>query len=312
MKESGNVLTVHLMGGLGNQLFQYAFGRRLALVNNARLYLDASGYGHAVEADPVRGIRRCDIGHFNIAANIIVGRTNQGGMQTAAKRLWDKAFRRFVALIELSKPYYARREIVEPAGNRFRFDRRVHDRRIRGPISVRGFWQSERYFLEIESVLHRELTLRQQLAPTKARLAEAIETSMSVGIHVRHGDNATAVASNLGLLPRDYYAEALSAIRREVRDLLFFVFSDDLAWARLFLGDIGPAYFVEHNGQGKDPEDLHLLSLCKHHVLANSTFGWWGAWLGRKDGQIVYAPRRYYQNVDQANPDLYPADWRLI
>jgi len=73
-----------------------------------------------------------------------------------------------------------------------------------------------------------------------------------------------------------------------------------------------PTVYVSHNDETRDYEDLRLMSICKHHVLANSTFSWWGAWLGKKPGQIVYAPRRYYQNVDRPNPDLYPDTWRLL
>lgn len=305
-------ITIHLMGGLGNQLFQYAFGRRLALANHARLYLDASGYAANTGPEPARGLRACGLSHFNIAGTFIEIPLDQTGLRPSLERKWRKILPAVRRCADLTKPYYRRREIVEPKSNYARFDQRVYDRIFTGSISVRGFWQSERYFADIEAVLRPELTLRHDLQGRNAELADKIFSTDSVAVHVRHGDNATTVAPTLGVLARSYFETAVQAISRAVPAPEFFVFSDDIPWAKDFLALSLPTAFVEGNGPTDAHEDLRLMSFCKHHIIANSTFGWWGAWLGRKDGQIVYAPRRYYQNIDRPNPDLYPAAWRLI
>ncbi len=312
MNGGSNALTVHLMGGLGNQLFQYAFGRRMVLANDATLYLDASGYPAARAREPGLGQRSCELDAFNIVATIVGPATEHIPPQQRVPRLWRKGVRGLRDLTERRKPYYARREILEPPSSHFRFDHRIVERTIRGSVSARGFWQTEKYFDVIEPQLRRELTLRYDLSPSVKRIAAEITSPNSVGIHVRHGDNASGVAASLGVLSQEYYARALTAIQRERERLCFFVFSDDLVWAKGILGDLAEAYYVEHDDEGGSHADLWLMSLCQHHILANSTFGWWGAWLGKKAGQLVYAPRRYYQNIDRPNPDLYPPAWRLI
>ena len=305
-------LTVHLMGGLGNQLFQYAFGRRLAMANGAELYLDASGYPSRVESDPAKGLRTCQLSEFNIVGSIFERPVSSPTRRRSSARIWRRVLRTLDLVADKRKPYYARREIVEPPENHFLFDSRVLARTIRGAVSIRGYWQSEKYFAQIEPELRQEITLRHALDSANQRLATLIMSTTAVGVHIRHGDNASAVAPSLGVLPAEYYAKTLMAVKKEVRDARFFVFSDDVSWAKEFLGDMVDVCYVEHNSPAKSHADLWLMSLCRHHVLANSTFGWWAAWLGRTAEQIVFAPRRYYQNVDRPNPDLYPLDWRLI
>jgi hypothetical protein len=155
------------------------------------------------------------------------------------------------------------------------------------------------------------LVVEDPLQGANLQLGRQIEGHEAVAVHIRHGDNAGA-AAGLGVLPFSYYQTAIRELRRHVHDPHLFVFSDDLDWAKSLIAFDVPTVFVSHNGATTDYEDLRLMSICKHHVLANSTFSWWGAWLGKKPGQIVYAPRRYYQNADRPNPDLYPESWRLL
>ncbi len=306
------IVTIHLMGGLGNQLFQYAFGRRLSLVNDATLFIDASGYGMNPSADAESGTRIPSLSHFGIAGAFLepIEQSGPGGARIKArmKKLWNYVH----SAAEKWKPYYLRHAIVEPAENHFQFDSNVYNLRIKGSVSLRGFWQSERYFADIEDVLRKELVVLDDPEPQSAKLAEFIGSVNSIGIHVRHGDNANDVAASLGVLPKAYYDQAISSLSREVTEPQFFVFSDDLSWAKQFLCPNLRVEYVVHNNVWSDYDDLRLLSLCKHHIIANSTFSWWGAWLGKKNSQIVYAPRRYYQNIDRPNPDLYPQGWRLI
>ncbi len=302
-------LTVHLMGGLGNQLFQYAFGRRLALLNDAELWLDARGYQMQLPLDQTTGLRTVEVGDFNIAAKIIY--PGEILIERSARRRIRKIVDFGLRLAETGKPYHARREVEEPEENAFRFDPAVTNRRFSGSLSVRGFWQSERYFCEIESVLRKELCLRTELPRMAQDLIPNMRASSSVAVHVRHGDNATPTAA-LGMLPRAYYEEAMRAVSQLVTDPVFYVFSDDVAWAAEYLGHAGRFVYVSRVEKVRSSTDQFLMSCCRHHIIANSTFSWWGAWLGKKDGQIVFAPRRYYQNVDRPNPDLYPGDWRLL
>jgi hypothetical protein len=310
-------VTVHLAGGLGNQLFQYAFGRRLSLVNDAALILDASDYRPGATPDYETGVRICELSNFEVAGTIIEGRALPAARGPAGRQPWAiRKILKWWGILRLLPgrlmPYYQRREIVEPEENHFRFDPRVYGRSVRGPVSVRGFWQTEKYFTDIADVIRQEVVVHHRLAGRNLETANAIRSSVSVCVHVRHGDNAGLIAERLGVLPAAYYAEAMGKLNHELPNAHFFVFSDDIPWARQVLPTAMRTTFVEHNRGIRSHEDLRLMSLGKHHVVANSTFGWWGAWLGKTDGQIVYAPRRYYQNVDRPNPDLYPPAWRLV
>ena len=110
----------------------------------------------------------------------------------------------------------------------------------------------------------------------------------------------------------DYYFRALEIINQNINNPHFYIFSDDIVWAKEQFSNLPHFTFVEHNSDERNYEDMRLISLCKHHVIANSTFSWWGAWLGKKEGQIVFAPKEYYRNKKQPNPDLYPEGWRLL
>lgn len=314
MIESGGgpVIVIHLMGGLGNQLFQYAFGRRLALANSAELVLDASGYGSPITPDPLLGVREFGLDHFHMQGSVFTGREN-GAVGGIPWRRWSsKARRAMRRVLDLGKPYYLRTEIVEPPQQRFKYDSRLRSLKVDRKLFFRGYWQSERYFLDAEATIRRELMVRGVPQGQNAKLASEIRGARAVAIHVRHGDNAGAVAAELGVLPRQYYEGALDVIRKNVRDSHFYVFSDDPQWSRQMLGHADQFTFVDHNDARACHEDMRLMMMCSHHILGNSTFGWWGAWLARHPGQIVVAPRRYYQNTDWPNPDLYPRDWKLL
>lgn len=302
-------LVVHLMGGLGNQLFQYAFGRRLALLNGADLWLDARGYGEPNSVGQYAELRTYEIGDYNIQAKVL----HRGDIELTGLigRRALKLMRLRTRWVERRRPYYDRHEIEEPLENAFRFDPAVANRRFRGTLFVRGFWQSERYFQDIEDILRRDLTPRIELPGVPRDLQRQLASKSSVAVHVRHGDNAST-STALGVLPHSYYEMAMEAISRELPAPRFFVFSDDIAWAQDFLGTSSKLTYVSSTGRKPSSTDLCLMACCRHHITANSTFSWWGAWLGKKEGQIVYAPRRYYQNIDRPNPDFYPPGWRLL
>jgi len=309
---AGPTVVLHLMGGLGNQMFQYAFGRRLALANSADLVLDATGYGPGAAPDPERGIRTCALQHFRIEGRIIYAGESATAGRIPIRRWMHKALHAVKRIFDAGKPYYQRQEIVEPRDQQHKLDRRVRDRRFRGLLSVRGFWQTEGYFADIQEKIRAELTVQNEMRGKNLELADRMQKCESVAIHVRHGDNANSVAAELGVLDRDYYERAVDQLSRIVTNPQYFVFSEDIRWARRLLDD-NPTYtFVDHNDALSSHEDLRLMTVCKHHIIANSTFGWWGAWLGKKEGQVVVAPRRYYLGVDRPNPDLYPQGWRLI
>jgi hypothetical protein len=274
--------------------------------------LDATGYGPGATPDPERGIRSCELQHFRIEARIIHACESAPAGRAPIRRWIRKVRQAAKEISDARKPYYQRQEIVEPGDHHHQFDRRVRDRRFQGMLSVRGFWQTDRYFSDIQQKIRAELTVKNELRGKNLELADRMRKCESVAIHVRHGDNANAVAAELGVLKRDYYDRAIDHLSRHDLNPKYFVFSEDIPWARKFFGDNASYTFVDHNDALNSHEDMRLMTICRHHIIANSTFGWWGAWLGKKDGQLVVAPRRYYLGVDRPNPDLYPPGWRLL
>jgi hypothetical protein len=173
---------------------------------------------------------------------------------------------------------------------------------------LHGYWQSERYFAAHADTLRHDLRIVTPPSPENAEMARQIAAAPSVSLHVRRGDylQSGAYAACSG----DYYRAALHLVA-EAAGLTptIFVFSDDPAWARDHLDLPFAKVVVDFNGRDTDYEDLRLMSLCRHNVIANSSFSWWGAWLNRHPGKVVVAPKRWFADKHLQNPDLLPAGW---
>jgi len=175
---------------------------------------------------------------------------------------------------------------------------------------LRGFWQSESYFADIRETLLEELN--PLAAPSVKDLAviEAMHRPASVSLHVRRGDyvSLSSAAAFHGLCGLDYYNRAVDYIAERVESLNVFIFSDDPQWVRENLKLRFPVYYIDHNNSANAFQDLRLMSYCMHHVIANSSFSWWGAWLAKFEKKIVVSPSKWFQ-VERPTPDLLPTDW---
>lgn len=302
------MILVRFNGGLGNQLFQYATGRALALIHGRPLRFDISGYAASVP-DARAGIRLFGLDAFRVDGQVASPDElkefeiyRAAGMRARLARLTN-------SLLPLDR----RRYLIEHREHYWRFQPSILKSPLASRVCVVGYWQTPKYFEAIDSVIREDLVLSRPLQPESVRLLSLIADGDSVAVHVRHSDNvADPAARGLGLLPLDYYREAASLIAREANPPHFFVFSDDPAWAKAALDLPGPATFVTHNGDERNYEDLHLMAACRHHITGNSTFSWWGAWLGKKDGQRVFAPNRYFLHTKASYQDLYPSGWKLL
>jgi len=177
-------------------------------------------------------------------------------------------------------------------------------------VFLRGYWQSEKYFIDIADILRQDLMLKSPSSRLNLELAKKIQSSLSVSLHVRRGDYAHDLATHQthGLLPLDYYRAAINYILRLFSDASFFLFSDDIPWIKENLKIDAPHCYVDHNTPQTDFEDLRLMSLCKHQIIANSSFSWWGAWLCQNPEKVVVAPRQWYR-IEIDTRDLVPEDW---
>ncbi|MGJ8627006.1 MAG: alpha-1,2-fucosyltransferase [Sulfitobacter sp.] len=176
---------------------------------------------------------------------------------------------------------------------------------------LHGYWQSDQYFSGVVDHLRKVFVMTPPMSPENAEMAEQIAAGPSVALHVRRGDyvalGATAVCD------QTYYTDALKAVTDGLPDApKVFVFSDDPAWARDNLEVPFEKVVVDLNGRDTAHEDMRLMSLCQHNVIANSTFSWWSAWLNKNSNKRVAAPARWFANDHQHNPDILPADWIAI
>jgi hypothetical protein len=292
------MIIVQLIGGLGNQLFQYSMARRIAYKNNATLKLDISSF------DSYK-LREYKLSHFNINAEL--AQFDEVGQIRRMKR--KNAHSRFYNFLDNFKPYYKRSVIREQF---FHFDPNIL--KVSNNVYLEGYWQSEKYFRDIEDIVRRELTFRNEPDIINKKMVREIMNKEAISIHIRRGDYISDPLINqiYGDCPMVYYNLAIKKISKAIEKPHFFVFSDDPLWARNNLKIDYPLTLVSHNHADKDYEDLRLMSLCQHHIIANSSFSWWAAWLCANKEKIVIAPKKWFNSAEHDTRDLIPNTWLRV
>jgi hypothetical protein len=280
-------IVVSISGGLGNQMFQYAAGRALALRNHVPLRLDT----RAVEADPQRSYA---LSGFNIAAERVPA------VQVAS--LPRRVHRRLRWLPRLPG------RMAYVAEKSFGFDPAIIS--TRAPAYLDGHWQSEAYFADAKPQMRVDFSLGAPFTSDRQEIAAAITGTTAVSVHVRRGDYVSNNRTNAyhGTCDPHWYRQAMDMMEGWI-DPIYFVFSDDPAWARENLVMRRPAHFVQPSDDGRDFEDIHLMALCRHHIVANSSFSWWGAWLNPRDDKRVVAPTQWFRQPGIDTSNLLPANW---
>jgi hypothetical protein len=291
------MILAKLRGGLSNQMFQYAAARRLAHRHGTELLLDTSWY-----ANPPAGAtpRTYDLACFRIRASLATADDLIGtdGVRRTPPRdlpvaLWRKVRPRFRFVAERGLAF--EEQVLSLPDN----------------VCLFGYWLSEKYFADIAPLIREEFTLH---APPEGRNAQLIETmhaTASVSLHVRRGDYVHDPNVNRihGTCSVDYYLRAVDHISQRVKDARFFVFSDDLEWVEAHLPLPPSAELVGHNQGPRAYEDIRLMSQCRHHIIANSGFSWWGAWLNPRPDKIVCAPVRWFADAPHDTKDVLPPNW---
>jgi len=306
---AGSVV-VCLFGGLGNQMFQYAAGRSLALKTGSRLVLDATGFNlpnarraYALADYPLAAQTRFDGYRYP---------PRQSPVRFPAPK-WSAWIGRAAQLVHANIIPFGRAAGENAysvfAERSFDFDERFWEC---GPQTyLVGYWQSERYFIDVADAIRRELSYPRPPDAANAQWLARIRAANAVCVHVRRGDYLLpAHFQHHGLCSADYYRRAVRLIRERVRTPQFFVFSDDWAWCRENLAD-NDIVIVDANRPDAGQDELRLMAACRHHVIANSSLSWWAAWLGASDGQSVVAPTPWFTHRSET-PDLLPAGWVVL
>ena len=287
------MIITRIVGGLGNQMFQYAAGRALSLASGQPLKLDLT------EMQRYK-LRPLQLDQFNIQGDV-------AGDQDLPVKQRKSLFGRMVTSFKNRNRIP---QVVEKAPG---FDRDILD--IRGPVHLSGYWQSEKYFDAYADMIRKDFSLREPFSAQRQQTLDLIrEAEFPISVHVRRGDYVTNPTANAihGTCEPEWYATAMQEMAARFGSPSFFVFSDDPDWARQNLKPVGPMVFVEPQTDGRDGEDIHLMSACHSHIIANSTFSWWGAWLNPRADKHVVAPAQWFRSQQHAGNDLVPDEWERL
>ncbi len=290
------MVVVNLIGGLGNQMFQYAAGRALSLRRDTSLKHDVSDFeGYRLhQGFELHRVFACQVelaSHAEVHA-LLGWRSGQ--------RMMSLLKRRQLAWLRGS------RFVVEP---HFRYWSGIKD--VPGDCYLAGYWQSERYFADVTENVHNDFTFKNPLSGRNLELSGQIAACNAVSLHIRRGDYVTNVKTSglLGACSLDYYRDAIAYMVGRVESPRFFVFSDDIEWVKAHLNLDVPCTYIDHNRGADSYRDMQLMSLCRHHIIANSSFSWWGAWLNPCADKIVIAPKRWFASTLNSE-DLIPQAWK--
>jgi len=277
------MITVELDGGLGNQMFQYAAAKSLAYKKNTDLALNVQVFDKCE-------LRQLEINRYDINANIV---KNKNFLRKVMKRLNLDAF---------TSSYYVEKSI------RYRDISDLSD-----DVYLKGYFQSEKYFLEIRSALIKDFTITGQLSNYTKKISKKILGGNSTAsIHIRRGDYVFDEAINNihGTCDISYYEKAISLLNSEYENIEYFIFSDDIAWAKKNLA-LPNSTYIDSEEKRMPHEDILLMSQCHHNVIANSSFSWWGAWLNDNNNKIVIAPKEWFKSTEltKNSGDIVCSDW---
>ncbi|NVJ88626.1 MAG: alpha-1,2-fucosyltransferase [Flavobacteriaceae bacterium] len=267
------MIIVRILGGLGNQMFQYAYARALSL-NGYNVQLDISKFkkyklhgGYQLDKYKIE----------STSANSFTIFLGKIGVKPAKKEkslLFNKDFKS-----------------------------------LKGNEYVKGYFQTEKYFKEIRETLLSEFVIKQKLSSKTKKIEQQIlALKNTCSLHIRRGDYISDEKANKvhGTCDLDYYDRAIKIINKKYSEITFFIFSDDISWTQENL-KVEKAVFVDV--KSIPHEDLYLMSLCKHNITANSSFSWWGAWLNKNEHKTVIAPKKWF--VEKEN-EVACENWMQI
>lgn len=299
------MILIRLMGGLGNQMFQYAFGRRMAIACNTELVLDQSLLLDRSQPHEL-------VTHRNFALDIF----NLQPYRWASEEevfLYNGAINASAVskFCRIIKNKIAPKKLVIQKANEINVEYFF----LKPSICFVGRWQSELYFKDAAKQIKNEFTIKYQLNDEIKKYQDIINSCNAVCLHVRRADliTSTAYSKSIGVLNWSYYENALTYIREKVINPVFFVFSDDIEWCTKNIILPEKTYFMNDLTAGIKAEGhLFLMQKCKHFIISNSTYAWWGAWLSDElDKQVVY-PAKWYSDITNSNPQMCPSTWKAL
>jgi hypothetical protein len=297
------MILVSLYGGLGNQMFQYACGKAVAARLGAELKLDIQ---HVTDRTPRKEFtfRDYELGVFNVNEQIATSKE----LNDFVPNLWNAN--------EIVKHYYKLKRIL--LGNtlyreklKFSYNKEID--LLKDNTYLYGYFQTEDYFSNFRNDILNSFSLRNVIDDKNAALVAQMQTESSVSIHIRRGDYENSVFELLSL--EEYYLKAIETIKKDIESPVFYFFTNDIEWVEknFNLLNINKKIITINTGK-QSYMDLILMSNCKHNIIANSSFSWWGAWLNQNANKIVIAPKKWFKTGQyvETTYDLIPKSWLKI
>jgi hypothetical protein len=285
------MIIVKIIGGLGNQMFSYAFAKALEKRGNI-VKIDISGYKKYTLHD-------YQLNKYYIDLPVSTENENSSLYgQTFLNKIMRRIGLDFSKRIK-EKNFFYQKKFLE----------------ITNEAYFEGYFQSEKYFKDIKNIITKQFTIKSNISSYTNDLKKIIiDSNNSCSLHIRRGDyvNAKNISTH-GICDLKYYKNAISYLEKKFGVLTFFIFSDDIEWCKNNL-KIDNAVFVNSEEKRIAHEDIYLMSICNHNIIANSSFSWWGAWLNINDDKIVIAPKDWFadNNLNNVSSDIVPEDWVRI
>jgi len=283
------MIVIKLMGGLGNQMFQYAAGLSAAERLGTELKMDLSWFDSLEEVDTPRFY---ELDNFNLKQEFI----NKNDFV-----LKNDGFKnRIINIRKKQLDLY-----LEPQFN-------YSDKflKIKNNTYIEGYFQTEKYFNSIRGDVIESFTLKNKASVKSAKIIDQIKNSDSVSLHVRRGDYVSNKNANKfhGLMGEAYYKKAIALINKKIKNPKYFIFSDEIEWVKNSFDLPKNSVYITHNKSGI--EDMRIMIECKHNIIANSSFSWWGAWLGDEKNKLVIAPVYWFKSKEADLSDIIPKRWK--
>jgi hypothetical protein len=277
------------MGGLGNQMLQYAIGRNLTIKKNLEhLWIDLSWY-HNTKNDPF--FREFELNKLNTKYKTL---DHKNVIWKLRFTNHFKSVNPFKYTDVIEKEYALFDPTILESGNN---------------ILLQGFFPSYKYFSDIKETLQTELVPKQKMNSANLGALDKIKSVNSVSVHFRRGDYALTGVH--GILDKSYYERALIYLSKKFENIELFIFSDEPEWVAQNMYFEFPYHIMDFNKGDSNYFDLELMKNCKHNIIANSTFSWWAAWLNPNSEKIVVAPK-HWLNVDINKMQNIPEGWMLV
>lgn len=293
------MIVVRVMGGLGNQMFQVAYARMLALEFDEEIYLDLSGYeSYKIRNFSLSNLKISDF--FQYENNLLISRRQRMLLRTTQKmyHIYQKLAKMLTNTDQFGKHPFM---LLSKWGLYYNFDRYYYESKPSNAHlkSVYGYFQSEKYFQKYKQQISEELKVKQPLSKMEIDLLDGITKNNSVAVSMRLGDDYIK-SSSLNVCNEKYFIDAMEEIYKVHPNANFYVFSDDIERARK-INFKYPVRFIEGF---QDYESLRLMYSCKHFIISNSSFSWWGAYLADNPDKLIIAPDHWYNNC-KIEPSIY-------